>query len=263
MDQTDSPMSAPAPPPPIRQNSSSSAMPRGILKNATTSKGGAVVWDEENLAVNELAKDSTMKIDEPKTPWVNYNAETDEVMDLDKIPGFELGKAEYAANGADYGSAGTPPSPSRSVSSSGPNSRRGSEASEKMVKVEAPHGAPSSGEEDDDDELQDPESTSPLSLLLQNVLSHSSQQKQLVPTARSLLKCVVVTTGLSHPFPALLARLTDQDLLLFGRNEAEAMKRAQALLEEEESSGGDSTQTPTNGSAIIPPVPSLPKYNGA
>lgn len=29
-----------------------------------------------------------------RTPYVRYNAETDEVMDLDKIPGFELGQAE-------------------------------------------------------------------------------------------------------------------------------------------------------------------------
>lgn len=68
----------------MRSNSSSSSVkPRGILKNTSGQKNGGVVWDEENLAVNELAKDSTMKIDEPKTPWVNYNPETDEVMDLD------------------------------------------------------------------------------------------------------------------------------------------------------------------------------------
>lgn len=66
---------------------------RGILKNQTSSSvaaaagagaGGAqLVWDEENLTLNEVQKDSTMKITEPKTPYVRYNAETDEVMDLD------------------------------------------------------------------------------------------------------------------------------------------------------------------------------------
>lgn len=36
-------------------------------------------WDEENLALTELQKDSQMKITEPKTPYVRYNAELDEV----------------------------------------------------------------------------------------------------------------------------------------------------------------------------------------
>jgi protein phosphatase inhibitor 2 len=36
-------------------------------------------WDEANLALTEIQKDSLMKITEPKTPYVRYNAETDEV----------------------------------------------------------------------------------------------------------------------------------------------------------------------------------------
>lgn len=36
-------------------------------------------WDEENLALTEIQKDSLMKITEPKTPYVRYNAETDTV----------------------------------------------------------------------------------------------------------------------------------------------------------------------------------------
>ena len=36
-------------------------------------------WDEENLALTEAQKDSQMKITEPKTPYVRYNAETDTV----------------------------------------------------------------------------------------------------------------------------------------------------------------------------------------
>lgn len=34
-----------------------------------------LTWDEENLAATEIERDSLMKIDEPKTPYVRYNAE--------------------------------------------------------------------------------------------------------------------------------------------------------------------------------------------
>jgi hypothetical protein len=36
-------------------------------------------WDEANIALTELQKDSQMKITEPKTPYVRYNPELDEV----------------------------------------------------------------------------------------------------------------------------------------------------------------------------------------
>ncbi len=36
-------------------------------------------WDEENIAATEIQKDSLMKIMEPKTPYVRYNAETDTI----------------------------------------------------------------------------------------------------------------------------------------------------------------------------------------
>jgi hypothetical protein len=34
-----------------------------------------LTWDEENLAATEIGKDSLMKIDEPKTPYVRYHVE--------------------------------------------------------------------------------------------------------------------------------------------------------------------------------------------
>ena len=39
----------------------------------------SLTWDEQNIAETEIGKDSLMKITEPKTPYVRYNAETDEV----------------------------------------------------------------------------------------------------------------------------------------------------------------------------------------
>ncbi|KAG9297226.1 hypothetical protein G9A89_003522 [Geosiphon pyriformis] len=48
-------------------------------------------WDEDNLQLTESQKDSTMKISEPKTPYIHYNSETDEIMtDIDTIPGLAL-----------------------------------------------------------------------------------------------------------------------------------------------------------------------------
>jgi hypothetical protein len=40
-------------------------------------------WDEENLTITEAQKDSTMKINEPKTPYVHYDHDLDRVIDLD------------------------------------------------------------------------------------------------------------------------------------------------------------------------------------
>ncbi|CED85576.1 Protein phosphatase inhibitor 2 (IPP-2) [Phaffia rhodozyma] len=89
--------------------------PKGILKNVTPStsfrgtsdfvdgsptvgqeenvtmsdgQGTHLKWDEENLAMTEAAKDSQMKITEPKTPYVRYDAENDLV--LSDVPGFDL-----------------------------------------------------------------------------------------------------------------------------------------------------------------------------
>ncbi|GAA5918379.1 hypothetical protein JCM1841_003934 [Sporobolomyces salmonicolor] len=241
-----------APAPPTRRPSTSARPPpRGILKNAHSSPSSSLprttttdpshapatnlAWDEANLTLNELQKDSTMKIDEPKTPYVRYNPETDEVMDLDQIPGFSLGSTSFFSS---------QPSPSHSASPSS-SSRRGSEASEKMVRVER-SGSTSAGEggagafaapggmrEDDidsDDEPADEETKEHRKQFAQKRGQHYS-------------------------------------------NEAEAMKRAQALLADEDESEeaiasdeDDRAARGTNGRSgprAIPPVPPLPKVNGA
>lgn len=46
-------------------------------------------WDEANLELTEAQKDSTMKVDEPKTPYVRYNADTDQVLNMDGIYLYE------------------------------------------------------------------------------------------------------------------------------------------------------------------------------
>lgn len=157
-----------------------------------------VKWDEVNLSLNDVNRDSTMKITEPKTPvslvecdvdaayadhtltitlmqYVRYNAETDEVMDLDKIPGFELGtternnqsstapdeemddtRTEPVASGS--GSSRSQPSiSSRSSSFSGSrrtseSSRRGSDTSERKMVVVEDLGPGADAEDEADDE---------------------------------------------------------------------------------------------------------------
>jgi len=105
--------------------SASQPKPKGILKNAPPTPGGtshSLQWDEENLALTEIQKDSLMKITEPKTPYVRYNAETDTVEG--DIPNLDLG-GHYSIS-----PSGDPPaSPSISISTtgadtSGPSSRR-------------------------------------------------------------------------------------------------------------------------------------------
>jgi len=90
---------------PQQSRSGSHQKPKGILKNVPQTSGpnGAtqwvmpsslnqwsswcsvfrlssnLQWDEENIAATEIQKDSLMKIMEPKTPYVRYNAETDTI----------------------------------------------------------------------------------------------------------------------------------------------------------------------------------------
>ncbi|GAA5922496.1 phosphatase inhibitor 2 family protein [Sporobolomyces koalae] len=190
------------------------APPRGILKNANStpsSNANGLAWDEANLSLNEVQKDSTMKITEPKTPYVRYNAETDEVMDLDKIPGFELGQTSLPTT-----SPHSPPdaaAPARADS----NPRRGSSGSEKLVRVERtnsftspsdrdslagssasrldPSGGPtqmnldrvSNADSDDDDEPADEETKEHRKQFAQKRGRHYSNEAEAMKRAQALL----------------------------------------------------------------------------
>ncbi|KIK94849.1 hypothetical protein PAXRUDRAFT_827587 [Paxillus rubicundulus Ve08.2h10] len=108
-------------PPPLPR-SASNPKPRGILKNAVpqaTQQQHSLQWDEDNIALTEIGKDSLMKITEPKTPYVRYNAETDEVEG--DIPDLHLGAR--AGSPASCSPRSTSPT---SMVASGPSSRRAS-----------------------------------------------------------------------------------------------------------------------------------------
>ncbi|KAF8946950.1 hypothetical protein BGZ47_010861 [Haplosporangium gracile] len=98
-------------PPHVRHSPVLSAQPtKGILKRPAAEQGQEeraprLKWDEENLTITEAQKDSTMKIDEPKTPYVHYDHGLDKVIDLDDS--FSLDeKKKHAAL------VHTPPKPS-------------------------------------------------------------------------------------------------------------------------------------------------------
>jgi len=114
--------------------SASHPKPKGILKNAAGSgnQPHSLQWDEENLALTEIQKDSLMKITEPKTPFVRYNAETDEVEG--DIPNLDLSSRFSAPNSNPTspvlssspidGNASVPSSRRTSLSSTGRSSSR-------------------------------------------------------------------------------------------------------------------------------------------
>ncbi|KAF9951497.1 hypothetical protein BGZ72_007009 [Mortierella alpina] len=85
---------------------------KGILKKAASSQhppeesAPRLKWDEENLIITEAQKDSTMKIDEPKTPYVHYDHELDRVLDAEEVFALEGPRKKRAAL------AHTPPVPS-------------------------------------------------------------------------------------------------------------------------------------------------------
>lgn len=195
-------------PSPVIEESIAPSKPKGILKNAAQTPATPqtrLTWDEENLALTEIQKDSLMKITEPKTPYVRYNAETDTVEGMGEIPQFSLD-----GQGAGSPTPGSPvPVSPRSASVEG-SSRRAS-----------------------------------FSTPGRSASSSRSTSFNLGETSTRLGEDIVIPQGEveeDEPMDEEAAKKHAEFVRARGRhysNEAEAMKKAQKLLEEENSSEED------------------------
>ncbi|KIP08331.1 hypothetical protein PHLGIDRAFT_18952 [Phlebiopsis gigantea 11061_1 CR5-6] len=203
--------------------SRSYSKPKGILKNAPPVHSGGqqhLQWDEENLALTEAQKDSQMKITEPKTPYVRYNAETDTVEG--DIPGLDL-------NGSLNGHMSTSPGPfgARSTSPSSVAATDGESAPPSRRTSFSSNGRTSSG--------GGPGSRSSSRSTSFNLPSH------LPSEAREVLRLDGRQPGDEIEFDEEMDEETAAKHAAFVRargrhysNEAEAMKRAKKLIEEED-----------------------------
>ncbi|KAF9918025.1 hypothetical protein BX616_010550 [Lobosporangium transversale] len=88
---------------PVRHSPTLMTQPvKGILKRPASQhqhdeRAPRIKWDEENLTLTEAQKDSTMKINEPKTPYVHYNHELDKAMDMDESFSLDDGKKKHVS----------------------------------------------------------------------------------------------------------------------------------------------------------------------
>jgi len=199
---------------------------RGILKNAPqlglNGIGHSLQWDEENIAATEIQKDSLMKITEPKTPYVRYNAETDTIEG--DIPTLDLSLFSSSPMEDDQ-----PVSPTMTLSSTGadasaPSSRRTSFSSSGRPGTSMSHRSGSSSR-----------STS------FNLPRHGSRSRS--PEGEVDFE--------EDDMDEEAAKKHAEFIRARGRhysNEAEAMKRAKELMAQEED----------DMNPEIPPVPRLP-----
>ncbi|KAH7887365.1 hypothetical protein F5I97DRAFT_1935524 [Phlebopus sp. FC_14] len=218
--------------------SASNPKPKGILKNAapqpSSQQQHSLQWDEENLALTEIQKDSLMKITEPKTPYVRYNAETDELEG--DIPDLSLGVR--ANSPTTYSPRSVSPA---SIVASGPSSRRTSLSSV---------GRASSGRSG-------------------SATSSRSTSFNLPAEARGEIRAVQAEPGdeveTDEEMDEEAAARHAAFVRARGRhysNEAEAMKRAVQLMKEDDNDGAGDGDGNGNGEDEAPPVPALPLTRG-
>ncbi|KAI6127396.1 hypothetical protein EDD16DRAFT_1552731 [Pisolithus croceorrhizus] len=191
--------------------SASNPKPKGILKNAGPQPPvqHSLQWDEDNLALTEVQKDSLMKITEPKTPYVRYNADTDEIEG--DIPNLDL--CARANSPTTYSQpesptsviASSPSSRRASLSSVGRNSsgRSASVTSSRSTSFNLPNEArkelrpvndtpqgegPEEEEDDDDDEEMDEETAARHAAFLRARGRHYSNEAEAMKRAAQLMK---------------------------------------------------------------------------
>ncbi|POY70512.1 hypothetical protein BMF94_6426 [Rhodotorula taiwanensis] len=288
--QVDSPQ-----PSPRKPSHSNGVRPRGILKNANPSSSSSnptgaaagpatnaahgLAWDEVNLSMNDLQKDSTMKITEPKTPYVRYNAETDQVMDLDphslehvlrtsEIPGISLGTTSFGGH-----SNSQPHSPSHLSSlldsrvpnsnsvPSRPAARRSSEGSEKMVRLErSASDLTAAGTSSSSSSQKDTNDGAPATGASGS--AGAAGDSNMTPSGSDVVVPAAAGDDSSDEEDA------DEETIEHRRefakkrgrhysNEGMAMKQAAALLAQEDDDDDDDEQQP-NGMSAVPPVPQIP-----
>ncbi|RXW25463.1 hypothetical protein EST38_g408 [Candolleomyces aberdarensis] len=277
-----------------RSSSASYPMPKGILKNAPHSSSGqqqqqqqqqqqhSLQWDEENLALTEINKDSLMKITEPKTPFVRYNPLTDEVeggacarlslpnhlsnppqstpLSLADIPDLNLSSG-YSSHGS-HSEPNSPqfahsPTPLQQDASSGPPSRRTS------ISSTGRPGTGNSGTSSRSTSFNLPnEARTEIHLDGQSAGADEVEVEEEMDEETAAKHAAFVRARKGHY-----------------SNEAEAMKRAAQLMDDEDDEGdvsGSNAPSDVNDDdsaygydedgeekpRIIPPVPPLPKLNG-
>ncbi|KAJ7498488.1 hypothetical protein FB451DRAFT_1072191 [Mycena latifolia] len=227
--------------------SASNPKPKGILKNtpqAPGTGGHSLQWDEENLALTEIQKDSLMKITEPKTPYVRYNAETDTVEG--EIPNLDLNGQYVWTNGTS-----NPTSPVMSPSPTGadgssPSSRRTSFSSTGRSGSVSGRSGSASGRSGSGN-------------------SSRSTSFNLPSDARREIRADGRETGEEVELDEEMDEETAAKHAAFVRargrhysNEAEAMKLAAKLLEEEQDD-----DAPDADDSSVPEVPPMPvRMNG-
>ncbi|KAG7097362.1 hypothetical protein E1B28_004712 [Marasmius oreades] len=211
MSPTDDMNTSPTPPP-LPRSASNPKPSKGILKNAPAPPGSgaqaqhSLQWDEENIALTEIQKDSLMKITEPKTPYVRYNPETDEVEG--DIPVLDL-------NGR-FISPPSPTSPTNADSSS-PSSRRTSVSSTGRPPTSVSGRSSSSGQSSRSTSFNLPDEAR------KSIQAERGEQEEEIEADEEMDE----ETAAKH---AAFVRARGRHY----SNEAEAMKRAARLMAEED-----------------------------
>ncbi|KIM29557.1 hypothetical protein M408DRAFT_328799 [Serendipita vermifera MAFF 305830] len=249
-------------------NVAPSQPPSASLARQNSGSGGQhLSWDEENLALTEIGKDSLMKITEPKTPYVRYNAELDIVENMHDIPSFDLS----------HNQPPTPSSPSSFPVSDSPKADAALLAEEKKqteINTNANARRPSftsPNQGRSNSASAGSTSSRSTSFHLPEEERKKLQRKPIDPIDNGEVEEEEMDEEAAAKHEAFIKAR--------GRhysNEAEAMKRAQALLAEEEDDDGspegddmdldgdNDDKERGHGKKSIPPVPPLPKHvNGA